>query len=49
MLVLAFLITYFLSFDAMVASFIPGAIALCGSTAGMTICLLRKKPNKYES
>lgn len=42
-MIFAFLLTYFLSFDAMVASFIPGAIALTGSTLGVAICLLRKK------
>lgn len=42
-MIIAFFITYFLSLDAMVASFIPGSIALCGSTTGIAICLLRKK------
>jgi len=36
-----FLITYFLSFDAMVAAFAPGAIAFGGSVLGLLICAFR--------
>jgi len=38
---LLFLITSFLSFDAMVISFVPGVIAFLGSALGMFICAFR--------
>lgn len=41
MLGIAFLITYFLSFDAMVVSIVPGIIAFVGSSAGIFICACR--------
>lgn len=52
MIFLAFVLGYVLSFEAMVASFIPGVIALTGSSTGIFICACRfcdsKKQQKNE-
>ncbi len=45
---LAFVLTYFLSFDAMITCFVPGVIAFGGSVIGMSICALRAPEKKNE-
>lgn len=45
---LAFIITYFLSFDAMVVAFVPGLIAFLGSTLGLLICAFTAPTKKEE-
>ena len=48
MLALTFLITYFLSFDAMVVAFVPGLIAFLGSALGLTICMFVPPGDKKD-
>lgn len=48
MLGAAFLVTFFMSFDAMVASFIPGVIAFLGSALGIFICACRMVEKPLE-